>query len=143
MGLMKFSIWLDILSKYIEDFYVIVSVIVLCTFPERLTGTSCQDFSLWFLAFLSLRLKLMQKMSYWIVFFFQNWPAFFYLCHIFLLSASWVLFLKKKPFHCILWVYAHYPKEQKKNKKKKILVEVTYIRIFSECNVTWYYHCKH
>ena len=137
MGIMKFSIWLDIPSKYIEDFYVIVSVIVLGTFSERLTGTSCQNFSLWFLAFLLLRLKLMQKMSYWIVFFFQNWPAFFYLCRSFLLSASWVLFLKKKPFHCILWVY---PKEQK---KKKNLVEVTYIRIFSERKVTWCYHCKH
>ena len=35
-------------------------------------------------------------------------PAFFIydLCHICLLSANWVLFLKKKPAHRILSVYA-------------------------------------
>ena len=49
---MKLNIWLDILSKNMEDFYDIVCVIV-GIFLEQLTGsTSCQDFSLWFLAFL-------------------------------------------------------------------------------------------
>ena len=48
---MKLAIWLDISIKYIEDFFVIVFVDV-CIFSERLTDTSCQDFSLWFLPFL-------------------------------------------------------------------------------------------
>ena len=52
MGIMKFLIWFDIPSKYREDFYVIVSVIVVGIFPEWLTDTSCQDCSLWFLEFL-------------------------------------------------------------------------------------------
>ena len=64
MGIVKFSVWPDIPSKYIEEFYVIVSVIVMGIFSERLTDTSCQDFSLWFLEFLQLWLKLMRKMSY-------------------------------------------------------------------------------
>ena len=51
MGIVKFLIWLHIASKYIEDFYVIVSVIVVGTFSERLTDTSCQAFSPWFLPF--------------------------------------------------------------------------------------------
>ena len=41
MGVVKFSIWLAIPSKYIEDFYVIVSVIVVDVLSERLTDTSC------------------------------------------------------------------------------------------------------
>ena len=48
----KLNIWLDIPSKYMEDFYDIVCVIV-GIFSERLTNTSCQDFSLCFLAFLA------------------------------------------------------------------------------------------
>ena len=48
MSIVKFTIQLDIPSKYIEDFYVIISVIVVGIFSERLTGTSCQDFSLWY-----------------------------------------------------------------------------------------------
>ena len=51
MGIVKFSIWLDIPSKYLEDFYVNVSVIVVGILSKRLTDTSCQDFSLSFLAF--------------------------------------------------------------------------------------------
>ena len=51
MGIVRFSIWLDIPSKYIEHFYVTVSVIVVGIFSERLTDT-CHDFSLWLLAFL-------------------------------------------------------------------------------------------
>ena len=57
--------------------------------------------------------------------FFQNWPAFFYLSHICLLRANWVLILKKKHVHCIPWVYAHYPKEQ--SKQKKMLSSRNYI----------------
>ena len=48
---MKFNIWFDIPRKYIEDFCVIVSVAV-GIFSERLTDTSYQGFSPWFLPFL-------------------------------------------------------------------------------------------
>ena len=51
MGIVMFSIWLDIPSKYIEDFYINISVIVVGIVSERLTDTFCQDFSLWLLAF--------------------------------------------------------------------------------------------
>ena len=64
MGIVKFSVRFDIPSKYIEDYYVIVSVIVVGIFSERLTDTFYQDFPLWFLAFLWLWLKLIQKMCY-------------------------------------------------------------------------------
>ena len=47
MGILKISIWLNISSKYIQDLYVIFSVIV-GIFSERLTDTSCQDFFLCF-----------------------------------------------------------------------------------------------
>ena len=42
---MNLNILLDILSKYIDNICVIVSVAV-GIFSERLTDTSCQDFSL-------------------------------------------------------------------------------------------------
>ena len=42
---MNLNIWLDISSKYIENFCVIVSIVV-GIFSGRLTDTSCQDFSL-------------------------------------------------------------------------------------------------
>ena len=48
----KLNIWLDIPSKYMEDFYDMVCVIV-SIFSERLTNTSYKNFSLCFLAFLS------------------------------------------------------------------------------------------
>ena len=51
MGIVNFSIWLNIPSIYIEDLYVTVSVIV-GTFSELLTDTSCQDISLCFFVFL-------------------------------------------------------------------------------------------
>ena len=50
MGIVKFSIWLGISRKNIDDFYAIVSVIM-GIFSERLTDTSCQDFSFLFFAF--------------------------------------------------------------------------------------------
>ena len=56
MGIVKFSKWLNIPSKYIEDLYIIISVIV-GIFSERLTDLSCQDFSLCFLVFLKLIVK--------------------------------------------------------------------------------------
>ena len=51
MGIVKLSIWFNIPSKYTADLYVIVSVLV-AIFSERLTVTSCQDFSFWSLVFL-------------------------------------------------------------------------------------------
>ena len=42
---MNLNVWFDIPSKYIENFRAIVSV-ALGIFSERLTDTSCQDFSL-------------------------------------------------------------------------------------------------
>ena len=50
MGIVKFSIWLNIRSKYMDYLYFVVSVTV-GIFSERLSGTSCQDFSLCFLIF--------------------------------------------------------------------------------------------
>ena len=48
MGIVKFTIWSDIPTKYIEDFYIIVSVIVVVSIlSEILTDTSSsQDFFL-------------------------------------------------------------------------------------------------
>ena len=87
---MKLNVWLDIRSKDIENFCVIRFVVV-GIFSERLTDTSCQDFSFWFLAFLYLWLRLIGKMSHWRVFFFQNWPAIcfflFLICVICLLHV--------------------------------------------------------
>ena len=48
---MKLNLWFEIPSKYMEDFYDIFCVIV-GIFSKRLTNTTCQDFSLWFLGFL-------------------------------------------------------------------------------------------
>ena len=100
---MKLNIWLDIPSKYMEDFYVSVFIIV-HIFSERLTDTSCQDFSLWFLTFLKLWLKLIRKISYWIVFFNRPGLSFFLFlsCVIYLLSDNWVLFLKQNVVNCVL-----------------------------------------
>ena len=98
MGIVKFSIWLNIRSKYIDYLYFIVSVTV-GIFSERLTGTSCQDFSLCFLICFQLAVvktdgKCLTEQS----FFSQKWTAFFVfdLCHICLLRTSWVLFLERK-----------------------------------------------
>ena len=44
---MNLNIWLDIPSKYIDSFCVIVSIVA-GIFSERLADTSCQDFSLSF-----------------------------------------------------------------------------------------------
>ena len=49
---MKLNIWLDIPSKYIEDFYAVVCVIV-GIFSERLADTSGQGFPLGFWNFSS------------------------------------------------------------------------------------------
>ena len=63
--------------KYCE--VAIVSVAV-GTFSEKLTDTPCQDFSLWFLAYLQLA---MVKTDVKNVFFSRTWlPFFFYLCHL-------------------------------------------------------------
>ena len=67
-------------------------------FSERLTDTSCPGFFSLFFGISLAVVKTGCEMSYWIVFFSRNGLPFFVfdLCHIFLLSASWVLFLKRK-----------------------------------------------
>ena len=44
----ELNILLEVSTKSIADFCVIVSVIVVVTFSKRLTDPSCQDFSLGF-----------------------------------------------------------------------------------------------
>ena len=98
MGIVKFSIWRNIPSKYrgfICRCFVIVGI-----FSERLTDTSCQDFSLCFLGF-----SLFKTLFMWNVLlnslFHQKGPSFFcfwfvsYLPPV-LVLRSWVLFLKRK-----------------------------------------------
>ena len=82
--------------KYCE--VAIVSVAV-GTFSEKLTDTPCQDFSLWFLAYLQLA---MVKTDVKNVFFSRTWLPFFLIRVICLLRASWVLCLKQKVVHCVL-----------------------------------------
>ena len=50
---MNLNIWFDIPGKYLKNSCVIVSVAV-GIFSERLTDTSCQDFSLSFFVCISL-----------------------------------------------------------------------------------------
>ena len=104
---MNLNLWFDIPSKYIENFYVIVSVALLGIFSERLTDTSCQEFSLWFFCGISLALvKTDVKNVCWRVSFSRpGLPFFFfflYLCHSPTTCYSWVLFLKQEVAHCIL-----------------------------------------
>ena len=98
---MKLNVWLDIRSKDIENFCVIRFVVV-GIFSERLTDTSCQDFSFWFLAFLYLWLRLIGKMSHWRVFFFQNWPDICFFFLFWFVPFACYMFLKKKLVHCVL-----------------------------------------
>ena len=115
--------------------YVIISVIV-AIFSERLTDTSCPDFSLCFLVFLQLWLKLMRNVLLnrpSQSFFSRNGlPVFvFDLSHICLLSTSWVLFLKRK---LSIGFCEFMLKESQLHR---------YIRIFSEPDMTLCYHFKH
>ena len=90
-------------------------------FSERLTDTSCPGFFSLFFGISLAVVKTGCEMSYWIVFFSRNGlPLFvFDLCHICLLSASWVLFLKRKV--SILYSVS--------------LCLESYIRIFSELDM--------
>ena len=80
---MKLDIWLGIPNKYIEDFYVIVCVIV-GTFSERLTDTSCLDFFFFFFCISLATVKTDVKNVFLNGLFFQNWPAIFFsdLCYL-------------------------------------------------------------
>ena len=107
---MNLNIWFDIPSKYLENFYVIVSV-AMGIFSEWLTDTSCQDFPLWlfcgiFLAMVLLAIFLTHvKNVFWRVFFPDltcHFFLFLYLCHLPATCNSWVLFLKQKVVHCVL-----------------------------------------
>ena len=80
---MNLNVWFDILSKYIENFRVIVSV-ALGIFSERLTDTSCQDFSLWFCGISLAMVTTDVKSVCWRVSFSRPGLPFFlflYLCH--------------------------------------------------------------
>ena len=83
MGIVKFSIFLSLTFPVnTEDLYVTVSVIS-GIFSERLTDTSCQDFSLCF-------------------FFLFLQPFFsFDLCHICLLTAKLGFVFKEETVHFI------------------------------------------
>ena len=91
MGIVKFSIWLNIPSKYVDD---LCHCFCYCgyIFWHILSG--------FFSLFFGISLAVVKTgCEMWIVWtlFFQKWPAFFVfdLCHICLLSASWVLFLTR------------------------------------------------
>ena len=74
---MILNIWFDIPGKYIENFFVIISVAV-GIFSERLTDTSCQDFSLWFFCGISLAMvKTDVKSFFWRVSFSRPGLPFF------------------------------------------------------------------
>ena len=124
MGIVKFSIWLKKLA-------FIVSIIV-GIFSERLTDTSCQDFSLWFWFLVPIFLVLFKTdekcLTEWS--FFQNGLPFFVFdfCHIYQRSISLVLLLKIK----LSIAFCEF-----------MLQKITYVRVFSEPNMTLSYHCKH
>ena len=63
-------------SKYIEEFWVIVSVAV-SILLERLTDTSCEDFSLWFFGISLAMVKTDIKSVLLKSLFFRNWDAAF------------------------------------------------------------------
>ena len=88
MGIAKFSIWLDIPSRNIKDFYAIVSVIACGYVFQKINWHILSGFfPLIFGISLLVDKKLMQIMSNWIVFFSRTSLHFFDLCHICLLSA--------------------------------------------------------
>ena len=84
-----------LINTFIHWYCEVASVIV-GIFSERLTDTSYQEFSLCFLVFFWLFLKLIWNFLLNSLV-FQKWPAFFVfdLRHICLLSATWLLFLKR------------------------------------------------
>ena len=132
---MKLNVWLDIHSKDIEDFCVIGSVVV-GIFSERLTDTSCQDFSFWFLTFLYLWLKLMWKMSHWRVFFpeLACHLGFFYFWFV---PFACYMFSKQKVVHCVLgfWLICV-------RSRNYMLMLLYYLWIFAEPGLTLCYHCN-
>ena len=94
MGIGKFSIWLNIPSKYLEDCFYYCGYIfrkinwhILSRFFHLCFGIS--------LAVVKTDVKCLTEKSF---FFSRNGLPFFGfdLCHICLLSATWVLFLKRK-----------------------------------------------
>ena len=69
-------------SKYIDDFWVIVPVAV-GILLERLTDTSCEDFSLWFFGiFLAMVKTDIKNVLLKESFFPQRRCHFFYLCNL-------------------------------------------------------------
>ena len=83
-------------SKYIEKFWVIVSVAV-SILLERLTDTSCEDFSLWFFGISLTMVKTDIKNVLLKSLFFHNGGAIFFICVIYLLRASFVFKTESSP----------------------------------------------
>ena len=123
------------------NFCVIVSVAV-GIFSETLTGTSCQDFSLWFLCGSSLAMvKTYVKNVFWGVSFSRPYMPFFqslYLCHLPTTCYSWVLFLKQKVVHCVLsfWLVCVMLRSY-----MLMLFQYLWISCQIEPDVTLCYHC--
>ena len=129
------------MSKYIENFCVIISVVV-GIFSEWLTDTSCQRSSLWFFCGISLSMvKTDVKNVFWRVFFsdlFCHFFLFLYLCHLPATCYSWILFLKQKAFHCVLsfWLVCFIL-----TRYMLILFQYLWISSQIEPDVTLCYHC--
>ena len=134
-------IWFDILSKYIDNFCVTVSVAA-GIFSERVTDTSCQDFSLWFFCVISLAMvKMIWKASSEESVFSDlacHFFVFLYLCHSPTTYYSWILFLQQNVVHCVLsfWLVCVML-------RRYMLMFFQYLWISSqiEPDVTLYYHC--
>ena len=130
---MKLNIWLEIPSKYTEDFWVIVSV-ALGMFSDNLTDTSCPNFFLYL--FTDFYLTDMKKFLMKSLFFPESWPAIFVLFVSFSCYIHVGFCLKQKFWHCVLsfWLIS-------------VMIR-SYMLIFfntleSFQSHTLRYHCKH
>ena len=137
---MNFNVWFDIPSKYIENFRAIVSV-ALGIFSERLTDTSCQDFSLWFCG-ISLAMGTTDVKSVcWRVSFSRPGLPFFlflYLCQSPTTCYSQVLFLKQEVVHCVLSFWLVFVMLRS---YMLILFQYLWISFQTEPEMTLCYHC--
>ena len=99
---MKLDIWLDIPSKYIDDFCVIVSVIVGIIFRKINWHVLSEFYPLVFGISLAMVKTDVKNVLLNSIFSRTGLSLFFVFCVICLVSASWVLFLNQKAIHCVL-----------------------------------------
>ena len=92
---MKLNIWIDIVSKYMEDSCVIFYVTV-CTFSERLTDTSCQDFLVFSRSLVRWYEKCLTE-----EYFRAGLPFFFFFYFSFNSYVPFGFCLKRKVVHCV------------------------------------------